>query len=168
MKKLNKTLMIGALVVGAATIFGTSQANAFWGEDLLNNWKSRMMNRPDLTTEQQASRDERWAEMGDRHEFMEEKHESMITIFENGDYQGWLGLMGDKPVAQEISEDEFARFTEMHNFHVAGDLESAEDIAEELGLPDMRAMHRENMGEGQGYGMRNGSGFGGRGMHSNR
>lgn len=80
--------------------------------------------------------------------FDPERHAQMEEVLNNQDYQGWLELMGDRPVTDKITEENFGRFVEMHQLRLAGDDEGAKQIREELGL-----------GWGQGFraGLRNGN-----------
>ena len=77
--------------------------------------------------------------------FSEERHESMQEAFENLDYQAWHDLMAENDkkghVLEIVNEDNFARFVEMHNAKIVGDIETTKEIAEELGL---------GLGRGQG------------------
>ncbi|MBU0597290.1 hypothetical protein KJ641_01680 [Patescibacteria group bacterium] len=66
---------------------------------------------------------------------MEENRATMQEVLSSGDYNAFLELVGDKPIAENITADNFARFVEMHELMQAGDKEGAQAIAEELGLP---------------------------------
>jgi len=52
----------------------------------------------------------------------------------NNDYTTWKNLMADKPMAEKITEEDFAKMVEMHNLMQAGNLEEAKVLREELGL----------------------------------
>jgi len=65
---------------------------------------------------------------------MQTQREQMDAILTTGDYQAYKNFVGDKPMADKITEENFAKFVEMHNLRKAGDEEGAKAIAEELGL----------------------------------
>lgn len=64
-----------------------------------------------------------------------ERHESMITAFEENDYNAWKKLMiGRGRVTQIINKDNFARFAEAHRLALSGKTEEANAIRQQLGL----------------------------------
>jgi hypothetical protein len=82
-----------------------------------------------------------------------ERHEAMLSAFENNDYNSWKEQMqGRGRVADLVTEDNFGRFAEAHRLALEGDTEGAAQIREELGL----GMRNQ---DGQGYrgGNRDGS-----------
>lgn len=95
-------------------------------------------------------------------EKMQEIHEQMDEVMENGDYQDWYDLVtqSDKtpPALDVITEENFSRFVEMWKIREEGrqlmeqarlKMEEARAIGEELGLktPDRRP---NNPGFGKG------------------
>ncbi len=77
---------------------------------------------------------EEWQE---RKAEMEVKREEVMTAVEAGDYQAWLEAVGsDRPMAQEVTEDEFPRLIEAHNLMREGKekFDQARIIKEEIGL----------------------------------
>lgn len=58
----------------------------------------------------------------------------IIEAIEAGDYSAWKEAIGDKPITEQISEDDFGQFVEMHNLIKAGEREGAKAIADELGI----------------------------------
>lgn len=56
------------------------------------------------------------------------------SVIENGDYDAWLELVGDRPIADIVAEDDFSLFVEAHNLMKSGDMEGAKEIFDELGL----------------------------------
>jgi hypothetical protein len=70
-----------------------------------------------------------------------EQKAAMIEAIENADYDAWLELVGDRPIAEKITEDNFVRFAEMAQLFHDGDVEAANEIREELDLPP-RGLHR--------------------------
>ncbi|MCD4739950.1 hypothetical protein K8R43_02010 [archaeon] len=65
-----------------------------------------------------------------------ENHQQVMETIENGDYQAWSELVEGHPIAEQINEENFASFAEMHKH-----MKQAKEIREELGLPD-NGMHR--------------------------
>ena len=80
----------------------------------------------------------------------EERHEEMISAFQNNDYQAWKELMNGKGrVTELINEENFSRFAEAHKLALEGNTEEAEKIRQELGLGLGNGSGRK-MGEGIG------------------
>jgi len=69
-----------------------------------------------------------------------EQHQAMLEIMESGDYEAWLELMGDSPMADKVTQENFDQFVAMHQAMQDGDFETAKQIREELGLPGLRGM----------------------------
>lgn len=64
-----------------------------------------------------------------------ERHEAMTKAFENKDYNAWKSLMqGKGRVTQVVTEQNFARFAEMHKLMLDGKTDEANQIRQELGL----------------------------------
>lgn len=81
-----------------------------------------------------------------------ERHEAMEKAFENKDYDAWKNLMqGKGNVTRVITEENFAKFAEVHELMEEGKTAEAQKVRQELGL----GLHN---GAGQGMGM-------GRGMN---
>jgi len=104
-------------------------------------------NRPELTEEQKTEMEAKRAEMEVRRE-VEQK------ALESGDYNAWKEAAGDTRIAEQITDDNFAKFVEMHKALQNKDFETAENISEELGL-------KGGFGMGEGMPSRDGHrGFG--------
>jgi len=73
---------------------------------------------------------------------MQQKMEATRQAIEDNDYQAWAELVEGQPVAEIISQDNFAKFVEMHQLR-----KQAQTIAEELGLNKMGHMGRGFNGE---------------------
>ncbi|GEM_PF-1587340 len=75
---------------------------------------------------------------GKRHE-NKENFEAVKTAIENNDYEAWKSAISEAPFADKISEvinaENFDKFVEMHNLRQDGDIEGAQEIRDELGLP---------------------------------
>lgn len=76
-----------------------------------------------------------------------ERHEAMTNAFDSGDYQAWKELMGNRGPARFITEENFAKFSEMHKLMLDGKYEEAARIRAELGMGN-------GQGQGQGRGGR--------------
>jgi hypothetical protein len=90
-----------------------------------------------------------------------ERHAEMQEIFETKDYDAWLAIMNEKPrITDIITEENFDQFVAMHEARANGDIETAKEIAEELGLPQRGP--RDGFGKGlmQSKGMRGGNKLG--------
>lgn len=81
-----------------------------------------------------------------------ERHEQMLKAFENNDYAAWKAQMGDRGAARVVSEQNFARFTQMHKLMLEGKTTEANAIRAELGL---------GQGNVRGQGMMRGQNRGG-------
>lgn len=118
------TLGVGLSAVALAGAMSVHQASAFWngnGQD------------------------------GTRPNFDPERHEQMEKIMESGDYNAWKTQVGDRPVANMITEENFSKFVEMWKAREAGDTEKVNQLREELGLP-ARGQFRQGDGQGNGRG----------------
>lgn len=71
-----------------------------------------------------------------------ERHTQMTQAFANNDYASWKNFMGNRGAAKVVTQDNFSKFKEMHDFMLAGKVDEANKIRQELGL-----------GNGQGRGM---------------
>jgi hypothetical protein len=76
-----------------------------------------------------------------------ERHEQMLKAFENNDYAAWKNQMGNRGAANVVTEQNFSRFTQMHNLMLEGKIDEANAIRSELGL---------GQGNGRGQGMMGG------------
>ena len=69
-----------------------------------------------------------------------EIHEEIMDALNTGDYAAWVGvhesndLLVRSEIANLITEENFDRFVEMHIAKQNGDMRTAKEIAEELGL----------------------------------
>jgi len=96
----------------------------------------------------------------EKKEAMKAHYEQMDTILANGDYEAFKELASNKPMmADKITEENFAKFIEMHNLKQAGDMEGAKVIAEELGLMKLGEKGKKGMHKGMRFEDKNGDGF---------
>jgi len=91
--------------------------------------------------------------------FDPDRHNAIQTALENNDYEAWKETVDSRPrITDYINQDNFDKFAEMHQLMLNGDIEGAQAIRDELGLPDMGMMAK---GFKRGFGM--GSRAGGHG-----
>ena len=67
-----------------------------------------------------------------------ETRDAMREVLDNADFEAFKELMGDKPMADELTEEVFSKFVEAHQLREAGDHEGARAIKEELGFDKMK------------------------------
>ena len=86
-------------------------------------------------------------------DYTSERHEAMTQAFESNNYQAWKDAIGDRPMAQRINKENFAKFTEMHNLRAEGKTEEANQVRAELGfgLRNGSGQKAGGTGDGQGY-----------------
>ena len=100
-----------------------------------------------------------------------EHREEMKEFMGDATYDEWVAKVtefasekGHEPkMIENISEENFDQFKQMHELMQAGDKEGSKAIAEELGLPQMgrkgmKGQHRMGDGERQGFRDTNGDG----------
>jgi uncharacterized protein YdeI (BOF family) len=93
-------------------------------------------------------------------DYSPERHEAMTEVFETKDYNAWKEIVGNRPIVEKISAEQFERFLEARQLAQNGKIEEANEIRKEL-----------NLGQGTKSGMRkNGRGGlkDGNGMQRNR
>jgi len=62
---------------------------------------------------------------------------------ESGDYNAWKELTQDRKIAEVIeNEDDFGQLQQMHELRQDGQIDEANQIREQLGLPDKRHRHQ--------------------------
>lgn len=85
---------------------------------------------------------------------MLEHREAVDTAIENGDYEAWLEAVGERPVAEQVTADEFDQLREIHRLRTEARelMEQADEIAEEIGLKPPHRGHRMFKGMKQGFG----------------
>jgi hypothetical protein len=63
-----------------------------------------------------------------------ERHQQMQQAFDNNDYAAWKNQMGNRRAARVVTEQNFSRFTQMHNLMLEGKIDEANKIRTDLGL----------------------------------
>ena len=108
--------------------------------------------------------EEKFAEMQAHHAAMAEKRaerdasrEALHAAVEAGDYAAWAEAVGDRPIAEVVTADNFDTLVAMHNAKMSGDMETAKQLADELGIE--RGPGRHGRGFGGERGMRGGRGM---------
>jgi hypothetical protein len=67
-------------------------------------------------------------------EKFKKKHEEMMEILENNDYEAWKGIMEKQGISSDlINEDNFAKMIEAHSLMEEGRYDEAREIKKELG-----------------------------------
>ena len=150
MKKIATYGILGLLVVGLVMAAGFG-----WSSDIktaienndYNAWKEAKMAQ--ITEENFQMEENRYQQMGQHHEDMEARHDEMEAAMEQG-YDAWVEYTADNPCpfADEITQDNFDQFVEMHNLMESGDIEGAKAIADEIGIPLMGPGMHGGMGRG--------------------
>ncbi len=69
-----------------------------------------------------------------------ERHTQMTEAFANNDYTAWKNLMGNTGARRMVTQENFARFTEMHKLMLEGKTDEANTIRQELGMGHGRGM----------------------------
>ena len=82
------------------------------------------------------------------------------TAIENNDYSAWKTAVGDNPISEKITADNFAKLAEAHKLMQEGKYEEARALREELGLGGQGRVMGKAMMEGGRHGMGMGQGFG--------
>lgn len=73
-------------------------------------------------------------------------NEDVVTALQNNDYNAWKEAMGDHPMAEKITEENFEQFAEMHKLMQEGKTDEANQIREELGFG-----FKNGIGRGKGF-----------------
>ena len=90
---------------------------------------------------------------GEKQNFQPGNFEEINQAMENNDYAAWKELMGDNPITEKITQDNFAKFVQAHELMREGQVEEAKAIHEELGIPGIgfrkggRGMQPQNQTE---------------------
>jgi len=64
----------------------------------------------------------------------QERHQKMVDAVNNGDYEAWKSIVGDRPISEKINSENFSKYCQMKKLLWEGKFEEAKTIAEELGL----------------------------------
>jgi hypothetical protein len=75
----------------------------------------------------------------------QEQHNAVQKALETNNYSEWKKLVAGRPIADKITEGNFAKYAEMHKLTLQGKYEEANKIRAELGLG-------QGSGLGKGYG----------------
>ncbi|KKQ79383.1 MAG: hypothetical protein UT03_C0059G0001, partial [Candidatus Moranbacteria bacterium GW2011_GWD2_38_7] len=82
--------------------------------------------------------------------YTSERHEQMQKAFENNDFAAWKEQMGTRGSANLVTQENFARFSEMHKLMLDGRIDEANKIKSELGLGQGRGNSKGAMGGQRG------------------
>ncbi|MFH0892440.1 MAG: hypothetical protein V1867_06710 [Candidatus Falkowbacteria bacterium] len=86
-----------------------------------------------------------------------ENMEAARTALEKNDYNAWKAAVGDNPISEKITADNFAKLAEAHRLMQEGKYEEAKALREELGLGGPGKM-MGGMMKGGMQGMKHGGG----------
>lgn len=67
--------------------------------------------------------------------FDAERHQSMQEAMQNKDYSTCLQLLGNRPIAEKIDQENFEKFVEAWQLRADGNVDESKKIMEELGGP---------------------------------
>lgn len=97
-----------------------------------------------------------FASVGNRGQFgpnySPERHVQMTKAFSEGDYASWKNLMGNRGATRVVNQENFSRFTQMHNLMLEGKINEANKIRQELGLGSGRGRGMMGSQRGQNVG----------------
>ena len=142
------TLTLLALVVGIVAVSSVS-AGFMQNEDAREALEAGDYDAFIQAVTQERS--ERFAEKmtEERFEKMQEMHSARQVIqqaLEEEDYQAWVEARESMPkpptIGDIVNEENFDTFVAMHEARQAGDLETAKELAEELGLDQLPRGHK--------------------------
>ncbi|MBR9706532.1 hypothetical protein GOV14_05835 [Candidatus Pacearchaeota archaeon] len=78
------------------------------------------------------------SDIKDKPGYDSEKYTAMQETYDNLDYDGWVALMQeygkDSEFIESITEENFETYVAMNKAKMSGDIETAKELAEELGL----------------------------------
>ncbi len=75
---------------------------------------------------------------GDRGGMNREGNQDIRDAIENNDYDAFVEATIDKPISEQVTPENFAKFVEAHELMQSGDMEGAKEIFEELGIKGPR------------------------------
>ena len=142
MKKISK---LGILVLFLVALVGSAFAfpGGFGNEDVkaaveandYEAWKEAVTNG--LTEERFNKAVERYEKISEKRAEMEEIKAEIDAAMDEG-YGAWVEAIEGRPRAEKlldiIDEDNFETFVAMHDAKESGDIETAKELADELGL----------------------------------
>jgi hypothetical protein len=95
--------------------------------------------------------------------YSEAVHEQMEAAIDAGDYDAWVQIRQENNLPmngrmfQAINKDNFAKYAEMHDAMLSGDIDTANAIRSELGLGMMQRGANSNNADGKSTCMQCGS-----------
>ena len=146
---MKKVAMFG--ILGLLLVSLVASGFAFSGKGLGNEAAREALKAGDYATWKEAMNaeltEERFNQMVERHQMKQERMAEMEQAMEQG-YEAWKQAVSDSPrgvhITGVITEDNFDTFVEIHEARKSGDIETAKELAEELGL--------ERPAKGYGFG----------------
>jgi len=157
-------LMTGGVLVADAAVDRSTNKLAFKGQ--VANGNQPMMfglsetERVEKLNEITARRDEHRLVAQQRQTEMTAKRSVVWAALEAVDYEAWKIAIGNHPLAEKITADNFDFFLKAHNLMQAGEVEAAKAIFAQLGWENGKGQGLGNNGAHQGLGKGMGKGLG--------
>ena len=153
MEKENKTNKWGIALtaIALALTFGIISSYAFQGTDSNSDNNGQTFEKPGFNQQINHCNKNKKPQMDPQ------KRELMKQLIENNDYAAFADLVKDTPMAEKITEENFAQFVQMHKYMEEGTFQAAEEVAKELGIQrhkgnkngnGMRMHFKDNNGDG--------------------
>lgn len=159
--------LIGVVATATVSAFGGFRGNDDIQQALENNdyeaWTTLMNERHAamMTEEGFAQMQERYQNRGEGHGMDAEFRAAIDEAIANNDYDAWVALHEEKGMPVMVEEGDFDTLVQMHKARQAGEYDLADQLREDLGLPE-RGMGSIHGGRGH-----NGMGHGGAGRSGN-
>jgi hypothetical protein len=150
-KQIMRLGMIGVVGMGAASAMGgldheTMQSSTIQDALEANDYDAFIsaVAEKDPDAAERIS-EERFEKIVERFDIKNEISDAL----EVGDYDAWVQAVAQTPYGENIqeiiTEDNFDELVEFHEARVAGDKETAKELAEELGLPSPHEQRQKKM-----------------------
>ena len=81
-------------------------------------------------------------------DYSAERHDAMIIIFENKNYEAWKELVGNRPIVEKVSAENFEKFIEARQLTQDGKIEEANKLRQELNLGQGNKTRGQGLGQG--------------------
>jgi len=84
---------------------------------------------------------------------MAEHREAVEAAIDANDYEAWLEAVGERPIAEQVTADEFDQLREIHRLksEARALMEEAKEIADEIGIEPPHRGHRMTRGMKKGF-----------------
>lgn len=153
MKNKKRTMPIAIIAFAAIALMGTGLvvAHPFFLEEEDRTAIKEAIENEDYDAwhsliEAQLS-EENFNTLAEHHNEMSEKMQAIQDALDSGDYDAWVAAMNKKmrnPLLDVITEENFDTFVRFHEAQQSGDFETAQQLADELGLNNFRGRFHGN------------------------